>query len=232
MRLSNRLQTIASFIPQNSIVGDIGTDHGYIPMFLIENKISKKVIATDISENSLDKIITSVWQTKHEKDIDMRRGDGLDVIKPFEVDTVVIAGMGGLLIKDILDKDKPKRDSITNFILQPNIAAKELRKYLYESDFEIVDERLVKEDGKFYEIIWAKKGKDCVENHIYYEIGEKLLSNKDPLLEEFVNDKIQMNQEILQELKGKETQRTIDRRIELEKNTNELKAVLKEIESH
>ncbi len=86
-------------------------------------------------------------------------GDGLEPIRPFEVDTVIIAGMGGLLIRDILDKDKTKRDSITYFILQPNIASRELREYLYENNFEIIDESLVKEDGKFYEIIYAKKRK-------------------------------------------------------------------------
>ncbi|NLJ99278.1 MAG: SAM-dependent methyltransferase [Tissierellia bacterium] len=232
MRLSDRLQTIANFIPKNTIVGDIGTDHGYIPIYLIENKISKKVIATDISKNSLDKIINSVKGTKYEKDIDMRLGDGLDPIKPFEVDTVVIAGMGGLLIRDILDKDKDKRDSITNFILQPNIATEELRKYLYENNFEIVDEKLVKEDGKFYEVIWAKKGKAYVDQDIYYEIGEKLLANRDPLLEEFLNNRIQMNEEILKELEGKETQRTMDRYRELTENIKELKVVLKKIESN
>ena len=232
MRLSDRLQTIANFIPKNTIVGDIGTDHGYIPIYLIENEISKKVIATDISKNSLDKIINSVKGTKYEKDIDMRLGDGLDPIKPFEVDTVVIAGMGGLLIRDILDKDKDKRDSITNFILQPNIATEELRKYLYENNFEIVDEKLVKEDGKFYEVIWAKKGKAYVDQDIYYEIGEKLLANRDPLLEEFLNNRIQMNEEILKELEGKETQRTMDRYRELTENIKELKVVLKKIESN
>lgn len=232
MRLSDRLQTIANFIPKNTIVGDIGTDHGYIPIYLIENKISKKVIATDISKNSLDKIINCVKGTKYEKDIDMRLGDGLDPIKPFEVDTVVIAGMGGLLIRDILDKDKDKRDSITNFILQPNIATEELRKYLYENNFEIVDEKLVKEDGKFYEVIWAKKGKAYVDQDIYYEIGEKLLANRDPLLEEFLNNRIQMNEEILKELEGKETQRTMDRYRELTENIKELKVVLKKIESN
>ncbi len=232
MRLSDRLQTIANFIPKNTIVGDIGTDHGYIPIYLIENKISKKVIATDISKNSLDKIINCVKGTKYEKDIDMRLGDGLDPIKPFEVDTVVIAGMGGLLIRDILDKDKDKRDSITNFILQPNIATEELRKYLYENNFEIVDEKLVKEDGKFYEVIWAKKGKAYVDRDIYYEIGEKLLANRDPLLEEFLSNRIQMNEEILKELEGKETQRTMDRYRELTENIKELKVVLKKIESN
>jgi len=109
MKLSNRLQKMADFVPENSIVGDIGCDHGYIPIYLIENNISKKAIAIDISENSLEKTIEFVKTNNYEKDIDIRLGDGLDKILPFEIDTVVIGGMGGLLIRDILDKDRKKR---------------------------------------------------------------------------------------------------------------------------
>ncbi|NMB26595.1 MAG: SAM-dependent methyltransferase [Tissierellia bacterium] len=232
MKLSNRLQAIANFVPKNTIVGDIGTDHGYIPVYLIENKISKKVIATDISENSLDKIIQYVKLTKYEKDIDIRLGDGLETIKPFEIDTVIIAGMGGLLIRDILDKDKEKRDSITYFILQPNIATKELREYLYENNFEIIDEKIIKEDKKFYEIIYARKGKSYIAEDIYYEIGEKLILNKDPLLKEFINNKIERAEKILEELEDKETQKSMDRYKEVTEKITKLKEVLQEIEGN
>ncbi len=231
MKLSDRLQAIASFVPENTIVGDVGTDHGYIPVYLVENKISKKVIAADISNNSLNKIKQYVRSVNCEEDIDIRLGDGLDIIKPFEIDTVVIAGMGGLLIKSILDKDKEKRDSITHFILQPNIASDELRKYLFENNFEIIDERLVKEDNKFYEIIYAKKGKAYVSKEIYYEIGEKLILNKDPLVNEFINNKININEKIVEELKDKNTEKSKERYEELVEKTLALKGVLKENES-
>ena len=232
MRLSDRLQAIANFVPQSTIVGDIGTDHGYIPIYLIERKISKKVIATDISRNSLDKIIQYAKSIKYEKDIDIRLGDGLETIKPFEIDTVIIAGMGGLLIRDILDKEKEKRDSITYFILQPNIATKELREYLYKNNFEIIDEKLIKEDKKFYEIIYAKKGKSYVVEDIYFEIGEKLVFNKDPLLKEFINDKIKRIEGILEELKDKRTEKSMERYRELTEKIRKLKVVLKQVEGN
>ncbi|WP_406242265.1 tRNA (adenine(22)-N(1))-methyltransferase [Tissierella carlieri] len=159
MKLSERLLTLANLVPKNSIVADIGTDHGYIPAYLIENKISKKVIGTDISKGSLDKIIEYVKELGFEDKIDSRLGDGLEVIKPYEVDTVIIAGMGGLLIRDILEKHKEISNSIIDFILQPMVAAKELRQYLIENNFEIIKEELVKEENKYYEIIHAKKVK-------------------------------------------------------------------------
>ncbi len=232
MKLSNRLQKIADFVPENSIVGDIGCDHGYIPIYLIENNISKKVIAVDISENSLEKTIEFVKTNNYEKDIDIRLGDGLDKILPFEIDTVVIGGMGGLLIRDILDKDRKKTNTITHFILQPNIAVNELRKYLYENNFEIIDEALVKEENKFYEIIYAKKGKAYIEKEIYYEIGQKLIENQDSLLNEFIEFKIKIIKEILEELKNIETEKALNRKKELERELLQLKEVLKEIEGN
>lgn len=235
MQLSDRLKKIANYVPKNTIVGDIGTDHGYIPVYLISKSIAKKVIATDISQNSLNKIINYVNSTNHMdniENIEIRLGDGLEPIRPFEVDTVIIAGMGGLLIRDILDKDKTKRDFITYFILQPNIASRELREYLYENNFEIIDESLVKEDGKFYEIIYAKKGKSYVTKDIYYEVGEKLIHNKDPLLKEFIHDKIKRLKNIIIELEDKNTNKAKERYEKLNKEILELKEVLKEIESY
>jgi tRNA (adenine22-N1)-methyltransferase len=230
MNLSNRLEKIANFVPKNTIVADIGCDHGYIPIYLIKNNISKKIIAIDISENSIRKTIENVKINNLEKDIDIRVGDGLDKILSYEVDTVIIAGMGGLMIRDILDKDKKKTNSITNFILQANIASKELRKYLYENNFEIIDEGLVKEGDKFYEIIHARRGKDFVTKDIYYEIGEKLIINKNPLLKEYINYKIKVIGGILFELEGVKTEKAINRKKELNKNLMDLKEVLLEIE--
>lgn len=232
MILSERLKTIADFVPQNSIVGDIGTDHGYLPVYLIENRISKKVIGTDISSNSLKKIKQFVDLKGLNNFIDIRLGDGLNVIKPFEIDTVVIAGMGGLLIRDILSYNKDVTDSITYFILQPNVAAKELREYLYDNNFTILDEKLVKESNKFYEVIYATRGKCLLKDSIYLEVGEKLISNKDHLLKDFINYKINVAEEIIRELENKDTSRSKERYLELNKEIMDLKAVLKEIESY
>lgn len=200
-------------------------------MYLIEKGISKKVIASDISKNSLEKIIQLVKLKGLEDKIDIRLGDGLEVFKPFEVDTLVIAGMGGLLIRDILDENKKIADSIVNFILQPNMASKELREYLYENSFEIVDEKLVKEAGKFYEIIFAKRGKDYVEDDIYLEFGKRLFLNKDPLLKEYIQHKIAMVESIIGELIATDSQKSRERYFELKKKIRRYKEVLSRIES-
>lgn len=231
MKLSNRLLSIVNFVPKNSIVADIGTDHGYIPVYLIENKISKKVIGTDISKGSLDKIIQFIKDKKLQDKIDTRLGDGLETIKPYEVDTVIIAGMGGLLIRDILQKQKGVTHSIVNFILQPMVASKELRQYLIENNFEIVNEDLIKEDNKYYEVIYAKTGKSFVDKEIYYEISSVLLENKHPLLKEFVENKIKASEKIRKELEGLGTDKSKERYDELTKEINDYKEVLEQIES-
>lgn len=232
MILSNRLEGIGSFVEENSIVADIGSDHGYIPIYLIKNKIAKKVIAGDISKNSLEKAVDNVKGEGLEASIDLRLGDGLDIILPFEVDTVILAGMGGLLIRDILDKDREKTSSISHFILQPNIAAEELRRYLYENNFAIIDEDLIKEDKKFYEIIYAKKGKDFVSKEIYYEIGERLIKDEHPLLREYIDFKITLMEGVLDEISGVETEKTRARQKELNERIRDLREVLVEIEGN
>src|SRR5690606_32781496 len=108
----------------------------------------------------------------------------------------------------------------------------ELRKYLYENNFEIIDESLAKEKDRFYEIIYAKKGKDFVIKDIYYEVGKKLVLNKDPLVEEFINYKIEKIQNILKELENQDSNKAKERYEELSKKILELKEVLVKIESN
>lgn len=231
MKLSKRLLTIVNFVPKNSIVIDIGTDHGYVPIYLIKNNISKKVIATDISRNSLNKCEKYIKDLPFEGKIETRVGDGFEILKPFEADAAIIAGMGGLLIVDILEKRKDISRTITYFILQPMIASDEVRRYLYKNNFQIIDEKLIKEDEKFYEIIYAKTGKSHVEKEVYYEIGKKLIDNEDPLLEEFISLKINSANNIIKDIKDNYTPKSIERYKDLIKKIKEYREVLEFVKS-
>ena len=230
MKLSQRLQAIGNFVPNNSIVADIGTDHGYIPAYLIQNNISKRVIGTDISKGSLEKIIDYIRELGIEHRVDTRLGDGLEVIKPYEIDTVIIAGMGGLLIRDILENHKKVTDSIINFIFQPMVASKELRQYLIENKFEIIKEELVKEEDKYYEIIYAKKGLSFIEKDIYYEISQFLIKERHPLLKEFIEEKITSTKKIMEEIKDIGSEKSQERYLELQNSLEDYEEVLKKIE--
>ncbi|MDR7870160.1 MAG: class I SAM-dependent methyltransferase [Tissierellaceae bacterium] len=231
MDLSNRLLEITKFVPKDSSVADIGTDHGYIPVYLIQNNISKNVIASDISSPSLDKTIEYVNQLDLNEKISPRLGDGLNVVKPNEVDTVIIAGMGGVLISKILEENKDTCNTIETFILQPMVASKELREYLIHNGYMIVDESLAKEGKRFYEIIVAKKGKGTIQKDIYYEIGHKLIEKNHPLLREFIYNKKKSVMDIIAKLITDETVKTKTRYKELTEILEEYREVEREVES-
>lgn len=231
MKLSKRLQKIADFVPKGSIVADIGTDHGYIPAYLINSGKCKKVIGTDVSSGSLDKIIQYVKQLNYEEYIHTRLGNGLEVLKPNEIDTVIISGMGGLLMKDILDKDLEITNSITHFILQPMVAAIELREYLTHNDFVIIDEELVFEDKKYYEIIYARRGESPAYSELDYEISPILVEKNHPLLMDYINYKINCALSITHELQDKITEKSQFKYFELKNLINSYREVKENLKS-
>lgn len=226
MKLDKRLRKIAEMVPQNSIVADIGTDHGYVPKYLIENEISKLVIASDVSEGSLSKTAVYVEEENLSDWIITRIGTGLDPIKPFEVDTVIIAGMGGVLISEILGESRKKAETYLRFILQPMVGSNELRRYLIEDGFRIIDEELVREDGRYYEIIVAENGLQPLPTDIYLEISPILVKKEHPLWREFLEWKIGTLEAIVSELEGQHSDKSLRRLEELTTKINKFREVL------
>lgn len=205
VRLSERLEKIAGFVGPGMRAADIGTDHGYIPIYLIQNGISPYVIASDINTGPLEKMEENL--KKHmgddRKGIIMRHGPGLEVLEPGEADAVVIAGMGGLLIEEILEKDPERTNSVKRFILQPRNAPDKLRKWLLEKGFRITDEVLARESRFVWEIICAEPGFGAEAKKEYfsgnpeqYLAGQHIIRNSDPLLGEFISNKIRIEREI------------------------------------
>ena len=146
--LTDRLQMVADEIQQGETMADIGTDHGFLPLYLWEKGISPSVIMCDVSEPSLAKAKAAAGAYQFGHELDFRVGDGLQILKSGEVDDIVIAGMGGLLIRDILAFDLEKTCSFGKFILQPRNNSGILRFWLASHCFDIVKNQLVRE-GKF-----------------------------------------------------------------------------------
>lgn len=205
MKLSPRLQAIVDYVPIGAVVADIGTDHGYIPVYLVDKKISSKVIATDINEGPLRNAGNYISKESFEDIIETRLGNGLKCLLPSEVDTVIIAGMGGLLISEILENSKEITQTINSFILQPMVASEELRRFLYENSYRILDEKLAKEGDKLYEIMLVTHGEDTIDKDIYFEIGKKIVDNRDKYLKEFLENKIRKTEKILNSLRSNKT---------------------------
>lgn len=159
VKLSRRLHTVSQFIPVGSILADIGSDHAYLPIYAVKNKIASHAIAGEVAEGPYQSAKASVKEANLEHLIHVRKGDGLSVIHEDDhVSCITIAGMGGALITSILDAGKEKLINVKRLILQPNIAAHIVRKWLIEHNWKLIHEQILEEDGHIYEILVAEKG--------------------------------------------------------------------------
>ncbi|WP_404428741.1 tRNA (adenine(22)-N(1))-methyltransferase [Sutcliffiella horikoshii] len=158
LKLSKRLEAVASFIPKGSILADIGSDHAYLPCYAYLQGMIERGIAGEVVEGPFQSAIQQVRKTELVKVIEVRKGDGLEVISPNEVTCITIAGMGGTLIQSILEKGKDKLAGVQTLILQPNIGAKKIREWLLENGWELVAEQILLDDGRIYEILVAERG--------------------------------------------------------------------------
>ncbi|ABR49135.1 protein of unknown function DUF633 [Alkaliphilus metalliredigens QYMF] len=200
IKLPSRLKKIAQLVPKGSRLADIGTDHGYIPIYLLQNEMTPFVIAGDVNEKPLESAKENIKQYGYEAVAETRLGSGLEVLKPGEVDTVIIAGMGGLLISDILQNDPEVASSIHTFILQPMQTPEVLRRYLVKHGFQIKQDILVQEDHRIYEIILTEKGHQVVADDIQYEIGFFIESNPPEVAMAFIEKKSKQVERIIESL--------------------------------
>lgn len=204
---SERMEVLLELIPKSKLVVDIGTDHAYIPEEIIRRDISKKVIGTEINQQPYLKAKDYIRSKSLDEFIEIRKGDGLNVIESEETKVVIIAGMGGLLINKIISENIKKFSNNDVVILQPMNAVDKTRKFLDENKFEIVDEILSKEDYHYYNVIKAKynsryKSKDSKNKYITNEI---LFKKKDKYIEEYINKKIEKNNKIIENIKKNST---------------------------
>ncbi|GAB1475251.1 class I SAM-dependent methyltransferase [Bacillota bacterium] len=236
MQLSDRLSAIAEYVSKGERVADIGTDHGLLPIFLYTRGICKTVILTDIKEGPLRKAEANLKIYAPEMEADLRLGGGLEVLKHGEVDTAVIAGMGGRMIANILEADQEKSRSLRKYILQPRNAQDKLRIWLYKNAYTITNERLVREGNYICEIIVAETGpvadmsarqKTYMQRlgNLEFEISPLLFSGKDPLLKELIECRIKAGEEIISSIRMKgsgDSIRGLSERIERVRKLKEL----------
>ncbi|PBH37405.1 tRNA (adenine(22)-N(1))-methyltransferase [Clostridioides difficile] len=229
MKLTDRLLKIASLVSDGKKIADIGTDHGYIPVYLLkEGKVPFAVLA-DVNKGPLDNAHKEVIQNNLLDKVDLRLGSGIEILEIGEVEEVIIAGMGGILISELLEAKKEVAHNVEKLILQPMQAQEELRYYLLNNGYEILEEVLVREDFRIYEIIVAKyTGKNTIiEDEIYYEVGIKLLENKDSLFNDFIEKKIKTYSSIVNKLEGKNGEAIDKKRKESEVAIKKLENVIK-----
>lgn len=175
--LDNRLKTVSDYIHQDATVADIGTDHAFLAVYLIQNNKAKSVIAADIGELPLASAKRTIEHFGLQEKVTLRLSNGLEKFKSDEFDTLVIAGMGGELISSILMNSPFAFDSNKHFILQPMSRADYLREFLLKNNFQIIDETAVFANNKVYTVISAKKGQPNLEINLT-NLNLGLLKNK------------------------------------------------------
>ncbi|HHT62590.1 MAG: tRNA (adenine(22)-N(1))-methyltransferase [Bacillota bacterium] len=225
VKLSKRLASVAVMVPKGSVVADIGTDHGYLPAYLVMSRISPYVIATDVNKGPLAAAANLISLLAVGKKIDLRLGDGLTVLMPGEVETIVIAGMGASTMIKILDQTPEVLSQAKRLILQPMRNVPRLRTWLAEHQWEIKDEELIWEDEIFYEIVAADHGQSTLTQE-EAEIGPILLKKKHPLLKEYLSERIKVLKSIEVSLQNSTKPRTEIQKQDLHEKINTLERVM------
>ena len=183
--LSERLKAIADLVIPGRPMADIGTDHGHLPMWCLENGVVPFAILSDINEGPIEKAKLRIERSSMAEDsYSLRLGSGLSVLKPGEAATVVIAGMGGELTSRLLAAVPEVTDSVQRFVFQPRSRAGMLREWLWSNGWRICEERLVRERRRLCQIFAAEKGKQ--EPYDYPDIPEC----GDPLMIAFLDREI------------------------------------------
>lgn len=200
MRLAARLQAIADLVEKGTLLADIGTDHAYLPIYLVQNKIVSQAIAGEVSKGPYKAAQQTIKNANLQEQINLRFGNGLQIVRPGEINTSVIAGMGGTTITKILDESPEVVKLLKKLLIQPMIGASAVRRWIAVNGWCISDEILVLDDGRLYEIIAAEPGKEPIYEEILYEIGPLLWKQRSTLLEMHINQLIQQVMRVLSEM--------------------------------
>ena len=201
--LSERLKTVKDCVENANIVLDVGTDHGYVPICLINEKKVNKVIAADINEGPLNNAEKNIRLNGLLDKIEIRLGGGLTPVKENEADTVIIAGMGGIMIKEILEESISKARKVNSFILQPMNSQEDLRKYLILNGFKIIKEKIAKENEKIYNIlVVVNEEEKPYEKEGYYHLGNpKYFDLESDLTKKYIEKRKVQFENIIKNLK-------------------------------
>lgn len=236
--LSDRLQMLARMVTSGSRVADVGCDHGFLSIYLVQEEISDSVIAMDVRKGPLSAAREHVAARGLGAYIETRLSDGLKELKDKEVDTVVCAGMGGRLMKRILTESLDKAMQLKELVLQPQSELQEFREFLRTTGFCIADEDMVQEDGKYYFAMRALPESQQITHvpeHIGQEdyvrlcdkFGEKLLQGRHPILERYLRQQEKMLEQLSEKLTGQVSERSNVRLREICQDLGDVRLALK-----
>lgn len=215
-KIPKRMLAVAALVDKSKVLADIGCDHAYISINLIENGKVDRIIASDLREGPLNIANENIKLTDFGEKIETRLCSGLEGYEAGEVDTILISGMGGMLVREILSNGREVVEAADTLILEPQSDLRVVRAYLREIGFLIVDEDMLKESGKYYQIIKAVKREtkqelsDEIEIMAEDEFGPVLIKKKHPILKEFLLRRRKHFENLLQNRDFIESQKNSD----------------------
>ena len=186
MQLSIRMQAVADMVTPGGRIADIGTDHGYVPIYLVEQNKIDHAIAMDVRKGPLARAGENIVRFGCSDRIETRLSDGLAMLKPGEADTVIIAGMGGLLTIRILEAGLKVLQSVSECILQPQSDLDKVRQFLHQHGFQIVQEKMLIDEGKYYVVMRVLHGEERIYTEAEDIYGRFLINEKHPVLKEYL----------------------------------------------
>ncbi|MBE7011861.1 MAG: SAM-dependent methyltransferase [Ruminococcaceae bacterium] len=214
-KLTPRLQKIYDIVPPCKTICDIGTDHAYIPVCLTLSGKCDFAIASDIVKGPVERARATVSAYDAEDKVSVRLGGGLETVSENEAETIIIAGMGGLLIAQILGNSKNVAKSAKTLILQPMTAVSELREYLNQNGFTIEKEFIVREEEKLYTIMLVLVGEDTPYTKAELYMGKKI--EKDENFDSYRKNRIYKLEKQINGLSMSENEKNVNRLNELKK---------------
>ncbi|MCM1153795.1 MAG: class I SAM-dependent methyltransferase [Roseburia sp.] len=252
--LSQRMQAAALLVTGGNRVCDVGCDHAFVPIYLVEQGIAPKALAMDINEGPLRQARENIAAFGLEAYIETRISDGLASYHPGEADSLICAGMGGRLMQRILAEEKEKTDSFRELILQPQSEIQKLRAYLRREGHLIVDENMIEEDSKFYPLMkvikkdktltignsfgagmdeqareheWKHEWKQQMEDRY----GPVLLAHKNPVLYRYLEREKRIFTEVLNNLRKNGADKEVcgKRYREVKKKSEDCQRVMEEL---
>lgn len=212
VKLSARMQALADMVSKGRIVCDVGCDHGFVSIYLVQQNIAPKVYAMDVRSGPLERAKEHISQYCLEDYIETRLSDGLEGIQVGEADCMLCAGMGGPLMMKILTEGSEKAHAMKELILQPQSELALFRKFLREEGYRIVEENMIFEEGKYYPMMKAipvlqenAEKVDADEQELWDNYGELLLKEKNVVLQQYLDYCVKHVEQLLVNLKEHST---------------------------
>ena len=201
VELSARMQALTDMVSKHSVVCDVGCDHGFVSIYLVQQGIAPKVYAMDVGKGPLERAKEHIKEYELEAYIETRLSDGLNALQVGEADCMICAGMGGKLMMRILKEGSEKARAMKELILQPQSEIALFRAFLRKEGYKVVRENMIYEDGKFYpmmKVVPENKNEELVPEYVLWDkFGELLLKEKHPVLCQYLTQSKEYLAELL-----------------------------------